>query len=207
MVQNTMRPRQRRRGSSAAQFVRLSALALIVSWTGRSSSYGPRRPARKRRARAAARSFRCVMPHGARARLHASQRRLAEQRQSGRAQTRHRSTTARRCAAAVHQERDGFTMERDEQTGLLVPTFWEPPWASTVSARRRRKRRADDFPNDRFVPRLAVPGHGLCVSAGDAPEASRCRGGAAEPPGDVGCADPPVPCSEDPHQPLCKRGA
>ena len=34
MVQNTMRPRQRRRGSSAAQFVRLSALALIVSWTG-----------------------------------------------------------------------------------------------------------------------------------------------------------------------------
>jgi hypothetical protein len=24
-------------------------------------------------------------------------------------------------------ERDGFAMERDEQTGLFVPTFWEPP--------------------------------------------------------------------------------
>ena len=27
----------------------------------------------------------------------------------------------------VAGERNGFSMERDEQTGLFVPTFWEPP--------------------------------------------------------------------------------
>ena len=27
----------------------------------------------------------------------------------------------------ILEERDGFAMERDEQTGLFVPTFWEPP--------------------------------------------------------------------------------
>ncbi len=30
-------------------------------------------------------------------------------------------------AAWRAEERDGFAMERDEQTGLFVPTFWEPP--------------------------------------------------------------------------------
>ena len=210
MVQNTMRPRQRRRGSSAAQFVRLSALALIVSWTGllffvwatpsRRASAEPVPPALEFPLRDAARRAR----EAARIAAAAS----AEQRQS--APSAKHDTEAQPLDAvaplAVHQERDGFTMERDEQTGLLVPTFWEPPVGVDELAHV-------DAVNGEPTIFLMIASYrdwqcrdtaASALARATHPRRVVVAAVQQNRPGDVGCADPPVPCSEDPHQPLCK---
>ena len=204
-----MRPRQRRRGSSAAQCVRLSAIALIVSWTGllyfvwatppRPASLVPVTPASEFPLRDAAWRAR----EAARTAAAAS----AEQRQPSVAKHDADAQLLDTVALhAVHQERDGFAMERDEQTGLLVPTFWEPP--SGV---------------DELVHVDAVDGEPTIFLMIASYRDWQCRDTAASAlarathpsrvvvavvqqnrPGDVGCAEPPIPCSEDPQQPLCK---
>ena len=124
-----MRPRQRRRGSSAAQCVRLSAIALIVSWTGllyfvwatppRPASLVPVTPASEFPLRDAAWRAR----EAARTAAAAS----AEQRQPSVAKHDADAQLLDTVALhAVHQERDGFAMERDESARFFPHTQAQP---------------------------------------------------------------------------------
>ena len=97
-------------------------------------------------------------------------------------------------------------MERDEQTGLLVPTFWEPPVGVDELAHV-------DAVNGEPTIFLMIASYrdwqcrdtaASALARATHPRRVVVAAVQQNRPGDVGCADPPVPCSEDPHQPLCK---
>lgn len=112
-------------------------------------------------------------------------------------------------AHAILMERDGFAMELDDQTGLLVPVFWEPPPGVDEMAHV-------DAINGEPTIFLMIASYrdwqcrDTATSAlARATYAKRIRIAVVQQnrPGDVGCVDPPRPCKDDPAQPLCVRAA
>jgi hypothetical protein len=107
----------------------------------------------------------------------------------------------------VLMERDGFAMELDEQTNLQVPMFWEPPAGSDqldhvdmidgqptifLMIASYRDWQCRDTATS-ALERATFPGRVVVAAV----QQNR--------PGDVGCGEPPKPCSEEPSQPLCAR--
>jgi hypothetical protein len=108
---------------------------------------------------------------------------------------------------ATLMERDGFAMERDEQTNLQVPVFWEPPPGSDqldhidmingeptifLMIASYRDWQCRDTATS-ALERATFPGRVIVAAV----QQNR--------PGDVGCGEPQKPCNEDPSQPLCSR--
>jgi len=108
---------------------------------------------------------------------------------------------------ATLMERDGFAMERDEQTNLQVPVFWEPPVGSDLldhvdmidgeptiflMIASYRDWQCRDTATS-ALERATFPGRVIVAAV----QQNR--------PGDVGCGEPPKPCNEDSSQPLCAR--
>mmetsp|Transcript_547 Transcript_547/g.1756 ORF Transcript_547/g.1756 Transcript_547/m.1756 type:complete len:642 (+) Transcript_547:355-2280(+) len=191
----------RRRGaraSSMARCVRLAALVLVVSWAGLLFSVsgggtGPEEPAPVLRAAAAA-----APPPPDAAASTVDRTVLAEPPRKDEAPDH-----------AVLMERDGFAMERDPRTGLLVPVFWEPPPGVDELAHV-------DLVDGEPTIFLMIASYrdwqcrDTAASAlARATHAARVRVAVVQQnrPGDVGCAEPPRPCAEDPAQPLCARAS
>ncbi|KAJ1450680.1 GlcNAc-domain-containing protein [Pelagophyceae sp. CCMP2097] len=98
----------------------------------------------------------------------------------------------------------GLEMERDDQTGLMVPVFWQPnddamqldagePTIFLMIASYRDFQCRDTIAS--ALTRAKFPGR-VRVSA-----VQQNR------PEDEGCAEPHVPCEEDPTQVLCTRAS